>query len=224
MPAGGLRRYTPSVERRKNETAVDDLGTPPPGADKRQLRRWARSVRPRLRAAQGQAADAAVLAAVRASAIYRAAATVGLYLALPDEVHVEALASPGRRFVAPRMHESPFPHLTFHELGAWGTEEHPWGVRQPAESAPAVALQSIDLLLVPGLLFDTAGLRVGFGKGYYDRSLAPFTAPTAAGTRPVTVGVTYEALVVSQLPAEPHDVAVDYLVTEAGLRPVRQGA
>ena len=183
MPAAPLRRYTKRGAP-KNETAVDDLGAP--GADKRQLRRWARSVRPRLRAAQGQAADAAVLAAVRASAI-SALRTVGLYLALPDGFTWKALASQvgasWRRACTSRPSRT-----SFHELGAWGTEEHR-GVRQPAESAQ-LALQSIDLLLVPGLLFDTAGLRVGFGKGTTTARWRP-SPRLRQLARPVTVGVTY---------------------------------
>lgn len=193
-------------------------GTQPPGpnATKRQLRNWARAERPALRAALGPAVDAAVCAALRGSAAYQGANTVGIYLALPDEVDVLRLTADAKRFVAPRMHEAPEPHLTFHEVREGELETHPWGVRQPPATAAQVALADIDLLLVPGLLFDGTGVRVGFGKGYYDRLLAP---SGAGRTRwPLTVGVAYEDLVLARLPAAPHDVAVGHLVTEAGLR------
>lgn len=189
---------------------------PGPGATKRQLRSWAREARPALRAALGNSVDTAVCAALRGSEAYQAAGTVGIYLALPDEVNVLGLTADAKRFVAPRMHEAPEPHLTFHEVHPDELETHAWGVRQPSAAAAQVALEDIDLLLVPGLLFDVTGVRVGFGKGYYDRLLAP---TAEGGTRwPLTVGVAYEALVLTRLPAAVHDVAVGHLVTEAGLR------
>lgn len=189
---------------------------PGPGATKRQLRNWARTARPALRAALGDSVDVAVCAALRDSEAYRAAGTVGIYLALPDEVNVLGLTADAKRFVAPRMHEVPEPHLTFHEVHPGELETHAWGVRQPPAAAAQVALADIDLLLVPGLLFDVTGVRVGFGKGYYDRLLAP---TAEGGTRwPLTVGVAYEALVLARLPVAAHDVAVEHLVTEAGLR------
>jgi 5-formyltetrahydrofolate cyclo-ligase len=113
--------------------------------------------------------------------------------------------------VAPRSHALPHHHLTFHELAGGALELHRWGMRQPPASQPPVALQQIDVLLVPGLLFDVAGTRLGYGMGYYDRALA-------SGGGPVTVGVTLQALLVPELPRAPHDVAVQYLLTEAGLR------
>lgn len=223
---------------------------PPLGAGKAALRRWARARRAALRAASlatapegGADPDAAVVAALRASELYRRARTVAVYLAMQGEVDLAPLLSDAKRFVAPRTHTAPTPHLTFHELGGAALEEHPWGMREPPATAPAVPLHEVDLLLVPGLLFDTAGARLGYGGGFYDRLLGahlerarleqarPLGAPTGDGaagagtqppaTAPTTVGVALEALVVPELPQLDHDVAVDHLVTEAGLRPVR---
>ncbi len=188
---------------------------PPPGAGKQELRVWAKAVRSWARAEKRSAPDEYVRTALSASELFQSATTVGLYLPMADEVDIEPLVSAGRRFVAPRVQMTPSPHLTFHELGA-GTEQHRWGLREPAANAPQVPIQQIDLLLVPGLLFDEQGGRLGYGKGFYDRALAHAPAST------VTVGVTLDALVVPLLPLAKHDVAVQYLVTETGLRPVRR--
>ncbi len=193
-------------------------GAPPPTAPlhegKGALRKWALAVRPNVRAGRGAALDAAVRAAISASPHYQDALTVGLYLAMENEVDLEPLIGPGRRFVAPRTQQAPTPHLTFHELSA-GTETRFWGLREPVASAPQVEPGQIDLLLVPGLMFDEQGGRLGYGKGFYDRFLAGSGAA-------VTVGVTLDALVVPRLPVAPHDVAVQYLVSESGLRPARR--
>lgn len=209
------------------------LLSPPAGASKRELRAWARAARAHVRAESGPAVDEAVRAAVRASELYRQAEVVALYLPMGDEVDVLPLLQDGKRFVAPRMRAAPTPTLSFHEVRSSGLEaqleRHPWGVRQPLPDAPLAELHEIDLMLVPGLLFDRYGGRIGYGKGYYDRFLAPKAAPppAALGVRPalpVTVGVAYEALVVPALPTGAHDVAVEQIVSEAGFRQVMRRA
>ncbi|WP_156854749.1 5-formyltetrahydrofolate cyclo-ligase [Oceanobacillus sp. AG] len=71
-----------------------------------------------------------------------------------------------------------------------------------------VEKREIDLLIVPGLIFDKRGYRVGFGGGYYDRFLTDFPNRT--------VSVLYSGQLVEEVPAEPFDIPVDYLVTENG--------
>jgi 5-formyltetrahydrofolate cyclo-ligase len=62
---------------------------------------------------------------------------------------------------------------------------------------------------VPGVAFDRNGNRIGRGKGYYDRLLEQ--------TRAITVGVGYGFQLIEDIPAEPHDIAVDYVITEHGV-------
>jgi 5-formyltetrahydrofolate cyclo-ligase len=61
------------------------------------------------------------------------------------------------------------------------------------------------LIIVPGRVFDRAGYRIGSGRGYYDRFLAPLHVPTAA--------LVYSGQLVDAVPAESHDVPVQYLIT-----------
>lgn len=72
-----------------------------------------------------------------------------------------------------------------------------------------VLKEQIDLLMVPGLLFDREGFRVGFGGGYYDRFLADFPN--------TTVSLLCEEQLVSQLPKESFDIPVEYLITEKNI-------
>jgi 5,10-methenyltetrahydrofolate synthetase len=69
-----------------------------------------------------------------------------------------------------------------------------------------------DLLLAPCVGFDAARYRLGYGGGYFDRTLAAW--PTHA-KRPITIGVAYECTRVDGLPREAHDVPLDAIVTEA---------
>lgn len=88
------------------------------------------------------------------------------------------------------------------ETGAFGVEE-------PADRAPVA---TPDLVLVPLVGVDRRGMRLGFGKGFYDRTLAGLRAGRAVRA----VGVGYAEQLVDHVPAEPHDEALDALVTDAG--------
>lgn len=80
----------------------------------------------------------------------------------------------------------------------------------PAVSPP-VATAGIDVVLLPGSVFDRQGGRLGYGGGYYDRFLAK-DAPQA-----LRIGIAFEQQVVAELPLLPHDVPLHLLVTEERL-------
>ena len=81
-----------------------------------------------------------------------------------------------------------------------------------SEHHPLATLEEIDLVLVPGLAFDSTGNRLGHGKGYYDRFLSQI--PTVS-----TIGITFHSQLVPGLAAEPHDQKVGLLATEQEVIP-----
>lgn len=66
----------------------------------------------------------------------------------------------------------------------------------------------IDIVILPGSVFDTRGGRLGYGGGYYDRFLVN-KAPQA-----LRVGFAFDLQIVDAVPIEPHDQRMDYIVTE----------
>ena len=84
-----------------------------------------------------------------------------------------------------------------------------FGTREPPGNAPII---DPDVLLVPAAAFDRSGARLGYGKGHYDRTIG---ALRAAGRRPLLVGLAFSVQEVDPIPVEPHDVRLDWLVTEA---------
>jgi len=85
------------------------------------------------------------------------------------------------------------------------------GIPAPAGTAPVIAPETLDLIIVPALTYDRAGFRLGYGGGYYDRYL--FGIPA------FTLGLARERLIEAELPKEPHDVAVKCVITECGIIP-----
>jgi 5-formyltetrahydrofolate cyclo-ligase len=81
------------------------------------------------------------------------------------------------------------------------------GIPEPHADAPHASPHEVALALVPGVAFDAAGRRLGYGGGYYDRllPLLPRTAPRIAGA--------FDLQLVDVVPAAAHDLAVDMIVT-----------
>ena len=90
-----------------------------------------------------------------------------------------------------------------------------WGIREPQPQARAV---DPDIVLAPLLAFDRTGHRLGYGGGFYDRTLAMWRHDGAGPL--IAIGVGLEAQRRPSLPREPFDARLDWLLTEEGLRRV----
>jgi 5-formyltetrahydrofolate cyclo-ligase len=88
-------------------------------------------------------------------------------------------------------------------------EPGPFGTREPAASSPEL---TPSLILVPLVGFDLKGRRLGYGGGFYDRTLEKLKQ-----SGPLTVvGLAYAAQKLAKVPAEAHDMRLDWVVTEQG--------
>ena len=82
------------------------------------------------------------------------------------------------------------------------------GTRAPSITAAVV---EPDVIVIPMVGFDRTGARLGHGAGFYDRALA---AIHARGRRPPLVGIAFSVQEVARIPHEPHDIRLDWIVTE----------
>ena len=85
------------------------------------------------------------------------------------------------------------------------------GVQEPASTAPTVIPA---VVLVPLLAFDGDGYRLGYGAGYYDRTIEQMRQFT---TPPLFIGVAHSQQEVDAVPTEPHDARLDGILTELGV-------
>jgi 5,10-methenyltetrahydrofolate synthetase len=101
-------------------------------------------------------------------------------------------------------------------------EWHPGvAMRAGALGIPApvdTALVEPDAALVPLVAFDAQGCRLGYGGGFFDRTLA------ALSRRPLAIGVGFEAQRLPTIHPQPHDIPMDFIVTESGVGSVESGA
>jgi 5-formyltetrahydrofolate cyclo-ligase len=144
----------------------------------------------------------------------RAPHIVGFYWPLPGEFDARAViahwlaADTTRRAALPVIEAADAP-LRFH---AWtpGAAMRTGAHRIPEPDNDEAIVP--ELLLIPCVGFDADGFRLGYGGGYYDRTLAHWPAAS-----PFTIGLAYEACRVAHLPRETHDRPLDCIVTELAL-------
>lgn len=147
---------------------------------------------------------------------WREASTVFGYIAMEDEVDLHAVFRSahraGKRIALPRIDPD---GLSFRLVGSAAfepgseLETHPYGVRQPRESAPTVSADASTLILVPGRGFDRSGARLGRGGAYYDRFLGGLDPGV------VTVGVAYSVQVLRSVPHDDTDVPVQIVLSDS---------
>jgi 5-formyltetrahydrofolate cyclo-ligase len=202
------------IGHRSHAIAPNEPGEPVAAARKEELRRRARQVRdavPAERRAQAAAsATTHLLALPGLVTVQRVALFAAVGSELDPAAAVARLRARGVEIVYPRVVRGAR-RLEFHLVTGEG-ELAPgaFGIPEPAPDAPVAPVQSIDAFVVPGLAFDAAGARVGWGRGYYDRSLA------AAPDR-LRIGYCFDCQLVAEVPSEPSDLPMHVLVTESGV-------
>jgi len=122
-----------------------------------------------------------------------------------------ALAAKGHSLALPCIiaREEPLQFRKWSERDA--TIVNLFGIAEPLEDAEVVAPQ---VVLVPMLAFDADGYRLGYGGGYYDRTLASLREAGMV----LAVGIAYAGQEVPRLPRKPHDEKLDLILTEKGVR------
>ena len=139
-------------------------------------------------------------------------ALVAAYVAMGDEADphllLRELAKRGCTVAFPRVTEKSAPLAFHHHAPDRALIRSPFGVLEPAPDWPQAQPA---IFLVPLLAFDAAGTRLGYGGGFYDRTLASLPGARA-------IGVAYAGQEVPMLPRHAHDHPLHAVITEAGMR------
>jgi 5-formyltetrahydrofolate cyclo-ligase len=166
------------------------------------------------------AASAAIAARILALPAFASADAVLLTLPFGSEWDtlpvVRAALAAGRTVAIPRV-DVQARMLELHAISdpQRDTVAGHQGIPEPLPDRPRVSRAAIRFVLVPGVAFDLAGRRLGYGGGYYDR-LLPLLSPDVA-----CVAGALEIQLVDRVPAAPHDLPVDAIVTESRLLTLR---
>lgn len=173
-------------------------------SSKAQARAHYRKLREAMAAAEVRARSAALCQRLAEWDLVREAKRVMAYIAFRNELDLAALfeALPDIEWIVPRVVRQ---QLVLHPYDPQHLVRHRFGMLEPAADLPIVAPETLDVVLVPGVAFDTAGGRMGFGGGFYDGFL-----PTTGALR---VGITFDECLADMVPSDAHDQRMDWVVT-----------
>ncbi len=161
-----------------------------------------------------QRRDQKICDLILASTSYRYAETVLGYYPRADEIDIrpvlEAALQSGRQVYLPRC--APEHRMHYRRITALSdVEAGTYGLCEPPEDAPCYETEQVvpTLCLVPGVVFDRFGYRIGYGGGYYDRFLREFHGAAA--------GVVYRDFICPTLPAGRFDLPLPVMMTDGGI-------
>ena len=142
---------------------------------------------------------------------YQAAEYIMLYMAMQDEVQLDELIAmvlkEGKKAAIPLVTGAGLMEAV--ELSDMADlVPDKYGIKTVSEEKRRlIAPDKIDLIIVPGVAFDKAGHRLGMGGGFYDRFML-------RASRAVRAALAYDCQLLAAVPAEVHDLTVDYIITE----------
>lgn len=124
---------------------------------------------------------------------------------------IEAAWEQGKKVVIPKCYPEE-KELLFYKLVSYVQLESVYmNLLEPIEAETELTKKdTIDLIIVPGLLYDYNGYRIGFGGGYYDRFLSDYPNKT--------LSLASQIQLMEKLPHDSYDIPVDHLITENGLK------
>lgn len=182
---------------------------------KAELRKRMRGVRKTAPIEACAERSAKIIASLEAHPAMKAATRVALFWPIVQRHEVDlraldaSLRARGGRVAYPAI-DPDTNEMTFRFVDdAAALEEAGYGFAEPPSDAPEAARGDIDLVVVPALAVDPMGHRIGYGAGYYDRTIPKYAPPAA------TIGVAFDYQLVAEVPVTPGDVALGSIVTDA---------
>lgn len=171
---------------------------------KKELRQTVLNQMKKLSGKEKEQADSWLTQRLLSSAAYQKAQVIATYLSMPHEVSTAAFIKQaqldGKRVLVPKTYGQG--RMIFVDYDESHLQKSSFGLLEPM-SEEAVEKTEIDLIHVPGVVFNSQGFRIGYGGGYYDRYLDDYE-----GT---SVSTIYQVQQEDFTPAQ-HDVAVKELI------------
>lgn len=168
-----------------------------------------------------KAMDEKICRSLISLAAYRYADVLLVYYPMPDEIDIKEFIkhawSDGKSIAFPRCRRENR-SMTFHIVSSFDelSEDGMFGIPEPLPGLPVYNPENSRLqqsaCIVPAVIYDREGYRIGYGKGYYDRYL-----PLFSGSR---IGVCYSNFIINKVPRGKYDLAVNVLVTERGVKAI----
>lgn len=133
---------------------------------------------------------------------------IGIYYSINDEVDtkllIEYLLKNNKKVCLPRVNDEV---INFYQITSYDfAYEKYWKIKQPLINSVFCQMETIDVLIMPGLAFDSFNYRLGRGKGHYDKFLTNFKKPT--------IMLAFNCQKIKKIPHQIWDIPVKFVYTE----------
>lgn len=185
-------------------------------AKKNELRKEAKVYRGNLSEDDRLNKSTKIISNLKGLEVFQKADVVLMYASLQGEVEtlkfIQELLEEGKKEIyCPVTRDE---EMDFYRIQTWeDLKEGNFRVLEPKAMENKLLIPQKDIrycIIMPGLMFDKMGNRLGYGKGYYDKYLAKLPEDVNV----IAIALSYEAMVKDEIPAEETDRRVDYIVTE----------
>lgn len=143
--------------------------------------------------------------------LYKEAKNIFIYLSFGSEIDtnpiIDRALEDGKEVYIPKIYKSNKEMKAIRLNSFEDLEENSMGILEPKDDSNFIDKENIDLIIVPGAVFDLEGNRIGYGGGYYDRFLSNIK------DKRNKVALAYDLQIVENIEAEEHDIKVDYIIT-----------
>lgn len=169
---------------------------------KQELRKIAKGIRDNL---DIQSISTKIMLNLKETNEYQTAKVVMMYHSFGKEVVTdEILCDKNKVILLPRVVQDKLEVCRYHPDSLKCSN---YGIQEPT-CEPYNSLSDINVIIMPGLAFTETGVRLGYGKGFYDRFLASVPA------KMLKIGLAPDALIMNYIPCDKHDQKCDIIITE----------
>lgn len=150
--------------------------------------------------------------------LYKEAKNIFIYLSFGSEIDtkpiIDRALEEGKEVYIPKVYKISKEMKAIRLNSFEDLEENSMGILEPKDDSNFIAKEDIDLIIVPGAVFDLEGNRIGYGGGYYDRFLSNIK------DKRNKIVLAYDLQIVDNIEAEEHDIKVDYIITNSRINKI----
>ncbi len=145
------------------------------------------------------------------SDLYIKAENIFIYISFGEEIETKSIINKalkdGKKVYIPKIYKEDKSMKAVRLKSINELKENSMGILEPIDDSDYINKEKIDIIIVPGVVFDLQGNRIGYGGGYYDRYLEDIKEIKNK------VVLAYDLQIVDFIDAETHDIKFDYIIT-----------
>lgn len=180
--------------------------------DKKELRIRVLNIRENISKVEKDLKDNIILEKLFESNLYKNSNNIFVYISFRDEINtiklIEKAFLDNKNVYVPKVYNSNKIMKAIKIDSLDNLEKNKMGILEPKNDNLSIDKNNIDLIIVPGAVFDEEFNRIGYGGGYYDRYLEEISYKNNK------IALAYDFQIISKIEAEDHDIKMDYIITD----------